>query len=167
MTTPGLGQSAMWFEDFEIGQRIVTQARTVTPVDTTAWCMFTGDMHPFHVDDEMAARAGFVGRRFPPGLMSVAIASGLWERLGLLQGTGLYIVEQTVRYRRPIAHGDTIHLELVVVGLEPCPADDRGTVQTSYAIVTGDGRRCVEGEFSFAVASRPSEAVASYGVFAT
>lgn len=156
MGTLPIGPAARFFDDLAVGDEFVTQGRTVTDVDGTFWAMFTGDMNPMHVDDVFAREHGLFGGRFPPGLMTVAIASGLNERLGLFVGTGLAMLGQTVRYRKPVLPGDTIRVELVVRGRTPHPRRPAGTVEFGYRIVKTDGTVCVEGEWTIMLARRPA-----------
>lgn len=149
-----VGPSARFFEDFKPGDRFVTQGRTVTQADGLFWAMFTGDMNPMHVDEEFASRHGLFGGRFPPGLMAVAIASGLKERLGLTAGTGLAMLEQTIQYKSPVLFGDTIHVVLIVKEAESHPAKPRGTVRFHYEVVKGDGTVAIEGDWVMVVAAR-------------
>jgi len=149
-----VGPSARFFEDFKLGDRIVTQGRTITPADGLLWAMFTGDMNSMHVDEEFASRHGLFGGRFPPGLMAVAIASGLKERLGLTAGTALAMREQTIRYKSPILFGDTIHAVLLVKKLEPHPTKPRGTVHFHYEVVKHSGDVALEGEWIMVFAAK-------------
>lgn len=146
----------LWFEDFSIGTTLVSDGRTITPTDTATWCMFTGDMHPFHVDDEYATTNGPFGERFPPGLMSVAIGSGLWERMGVLSRSGRFMIEQTVRYRKPVKHGMTIRFEFEVEGANIRPDKDYGVVHGRYRVAASPDVTCVEGTLVVAVAARPA-----------
>ena len=149
-----VGPSARHFEDFKLGERIVSQGRTITQADGLLWAMYTGDMNPMHVDHEFAAKHALYGGAFPPGLMAVAIAQGLKERLGLAAGTGLAILEHTIRYKAAVLFGDTIHLELVVTGLKRHATKPRGTVHYSYQIMKGDGTVAVEGEWVWLFVAR-------------
>ena len=149
-----LGPAARFLEDFTTGERIVTQGRTVTEADGLFWAMFSGDMNPMHVDYEFANRHGIFGGAFPPGLASIAIASGLMERLGLGAGTALAIIEQTIRYKAPVLFGDTIRLEVVVGEVRPHAVKPQGKVRFDYQIVRGDGTVMVEGEWLWLFASR-------------
>jgi acyl dehydratase len=96
------------------GERYVTQGRTVTETDLVMWSMFTGDLNPIHVDEQFAAAHSVFGTRVPQGLLAVAIASGLQERLGLWDGTGRAMLGQSIRFRRPLRIGDTIRVEMTV-----------------------------------------------------
>jgi acyl dehydratase len=151
---PPVGPNARWYEDFTVGERFVTTGRTITETDAVFWAMFTGDMSPGHVDDEFAREFGLYGGKFPPGLAAVAIASGLKERLGLFAGTGLSVVEQTVRFKSPALVGDTIHCELSVLAVSPHPSQPRGRVTMRYEILKGDGTLVAEGEWVLVVAAR-------------
>jgi len=116
--------------------------------------MFSGDMNPMHVDCEFAAKHGLFGGAFPPGLASIAIASGLMERLGLGAGTALAILEQTIRYKSAMMFGDTIHLGLSVSELKPHPEKPRGTVLFDYQVLKQDQVVAIEGEWRWLFASR-------------
>ncbi|TAK36695.1 MAG: dehydratase [Chloroflexota bacterium] len=160
MTTEAMfvGPGAKFFEDFREGEEFYTQGRTITPADGLFWAMFTGDMNPMHVDDDFATQYGLFGGKFPPGLMSVAIASGLDERLGLNAGTGLAMLEQTIRYKKPVLFGDTIRVRVTIARLEPHPTKPRGTVYFHYEIIKADGTVAIEGDWVRLVASRKSQA---------
>ena len=156
-----VGPAARWFDDFHVGDRLVTQGRTVTPADGLFWAMFSGDMNPMHVDAPYAARHGIFGGVFPPGLLAIAIGSGLVERLGFATGTGLAIVEQTIRYRKPVLPGDTIHVELVVGATTPHPSKPRGSVRFDYRIVDQSNEAKVEGEWVWLFATRTAGAAST------
>lgn len=132
----------------------MTQGRTVTAADGLFWAMFSGDMNPMHVDHDYAVRHGLFGGAFPPGLATIAIASGLMERLGLSAGTGLAIIDQTIRYKAPVLFGDTIRLELVVREIRPHAVKPQGKVNFDYSIVRGESEVVIEGEWRWLFASR-------------
>lgn len=148
------GPAARFFEDFAVGDVFETQGRTISETEVSMWAMYTGDMNPMHVDDDFASAHGIFGRRFPPGLAAVAVASGLKERLGLFAGTGLAMRRQTIEYRTPVLIGDTIHVRLEVRDLVPHPKRAAGSVTFRYEIVKRDGTVAVEGEWVVFVARR-------------
>ena len=150
-----VGPAARHFEDFAVGDEFTTQGRTITDVEGTHWAMFTGDMNPMHVDSDFAREHGLFGGRFPPGLMVVAIASGLNERMGLFTGTGLAMLDQSIRYRKAVVPGDTVHVRLTVWSLVPHSRRAAGIVEFGYEIVTADGVVCIEGEWKILLAGRP------------
>ncbi len=154
MQLPPTGPAARFFDDLSVGERFVTQGRTLTAADGLMWAMYSGDMNPMHVDDEFAREYGIYGGVFPPGLAIVGIASGLNERLGLFVGTGLAMTGQSIRYRRPVLLGDTIRVQLEVRSLTPHPRRPAGTAEFGYEIVKSDGTVCIEGEWGILLAAR-------------
>lgn len=155
LTSPATtGPAAKFFEAFAVGDRFVTQGRTVGETELTVWAMFSGDMNPMHVDEEHARTHGLFGGRFPPGLATVGIASGLVERLGLFAGTGLAILSQSIVYRTPVLVGDTIRVELDVRELKPHPRRPAGFVTFDYRILRQDDAVCVEGEWVWLIAGQ-------------
>ena len=152
-----VGPNARYFDDLSVGEVFVTQGRTVTKTDGLLWAMFTGDMNPMHVDEEYAKEHGIYGGIFAPGLAAVAIASGLNERLGLFAGTGLAMIDQTIRYRTPVLPGDTIRVRLEVTELAQHPRRHAGTVTVSYIITKGEDVACIEGQFGIFLSRRPVE----------
>ena len=51
-----------YFEQFEIGQQLVTAARTITESDIVSFAGMTGDYNQIHTDAEFAAK-GWTSRK--------------------------------------------------------------------------------------------------------
>ncbi len=153
-----VGPNAYFLEDLAPGTRLVTQGRTVTETDGLLWAMFTGDMNPMHVDETFAASHGLFGGRFPPGLMVVALASGLKERTGAFAGTGLAMLSQTVHYQEVVLPGDTVHVQLTVRAAEPRSGKRDGRVTFDYQVVTDGGVIAISGEWVMLVRARAAGA---------
>jgi acyl dehydratase len=96
------------FEALAAGDRFATRARTVTEADVAAFASLTGDMHPQHTDAVWAAASPF-GERIAHGMLVVSYALGLLaldpERVIALRRL------RDVVFKRPVAIGDTIHVE--------------------------------------------------------
>ena len=152
-----VGPNAKYFDDLKVGDTFRTQGRTFTRADVLFWAMFSGDMNPMHVDDDFAREHGIFGGVFPAGLAVVGIASGLNERLGLFSGTGLAMTDQSIRYRKAVLPGDSVHVELEVLELTPHPKRPAGTARFGYSIVKSDGTVCIEGDWGIFLATRPQE----------
>ncbi len=149
-----LGPSAKYFDDFAPGDVFVTQGRTIGETDLTLWTMYTGDMNPMHVDDVYARENGLFGGRFPAGLMIVAVAAGLQERLGLFNGTGLAMTGQTIDYHQAVLLGDTIHQRMTVRECVPSRSRPAGRVLFDYEILKQDETVCVSGTVGFYLLGR-------------
>jgi acyl dehydratase len=163
--TPPVGPAARWFEDFAVGEVFHTQGRTVTATESTLWSMFTGDMNPVHVDADFARRHSAFGTTVPQGLLAVAIASGLQERLGIFTGTGMAMLGQTIRYRAPVLIGDTIAVRMTVARLRPASRPGAGHVGFDYAIEVLDRiEDAVTGTLDILCACRPVSAAGTGGI---
>src|SRR4030043_2092813 len=79
-------QRGMWFEEFEVGQQIITPGRTITESDIVSFAGLSGDYNQIHTDLEYAGATPF-GQRVAHGLLGLAVASGLANRTGILEGT--------------------------------------------------------------------------------
>jgi acyl dehydratase len=153
-----LGPSAKYFEEFAPGDVFLTQGRTIGEADLTFWTMYTGDMNPMHVDDVYAKEHGLFGGRFPAGLMIVAVAAGLQERLGLFTGTGLAMTGQTIEYHQAVLLGDTIRERMTVRECIPSRKRAAGRVLFDYEILRQDDTVCVSGTVGFFILGRGDSA---------
>src|SRR5438094_31619 len=107
------------FDDLSPGQAFSTRGRTVTEADVVAFGTLTGDLHPQHVDAVWAAESPF-GERIAHGMLVLSYAVGLVpldpERVVALRRV------RDVVFKRPVAIGDTIHVEGQVESLTPLDA---------------------------------------------
>ena len=96
------------FDDLHPGLSFATRGRTITEADVVAFATLTGDLHPQHVDAAWAAESPF-GRRIAHGMLVLSYALGLVpldpERVVALRRV------RDVVFKRPVALGDTIHVE--------------------------------------------------------
>jgi 3-hydroxybutyryl-CoA dehydratase len=102
---------SLYFDDFHVGQRFVTKARTVTEADVVNFAALTWDHNQLHTDAQYAAKTRY-GKRIAHGLLGIAIHSGLAYQL--TEESILAFLELTWQFKRPIFIGDTIHVEQVV-----------------------------------------------------
>jgi len=126
-----------YYEDFEVGERRTTPARTITESDITNFAGLTGDWHPLHTDASAAADGPF-GERIAHGLLVLSIGSALAFRLGqyevLPKSFIAFYGMEDVRFTAPVKIGDTIHLEMEIAELEP-KDQERGIVTTRNEIL--------------------------------
>ena len=100
-----------YFDDFQLGDKMVFRGRTVTETDIVNFAALSGDWYPLHVDKEFARKSQF-GERIAHGLLTLSIASGLipFTDMALIAFYGM----DKVRFTAPTKIGDTIHAELEV-----------------------------------------------------
>ena len=121
------------FDEFEIGEKIISDARTVTEADVVNFACLSGDFHPEHTDEEYAKK-GPLGERIAHGLLIMSIATGLLNQTGAFEGTTIAVLEMKVRFIRAVKFGDTIRAIQKIVAKKETSKTDRG-VLTSYVIV--------------------------------
>jgi len=113
------------FEDFQVGDKIVTRGRTVTEADIVMFAGLTGDWHPLHTDIEYA-RQGPFQERIAHGFLILSIASGLLP-LSEIAIIAFYGIDK-LRFVAPVKLLDTIRVEFEV--LDKQEKDERGGVVT-------------------------------------
>lgn len=117
-----------YFEQFEIGMKILTCGRTVTESDIVHFAGLSGDYNQIHTDAAYASETPFE-QRVAHGLLGVSIASGLAVQTGFMAGTIIAFREIVEwKFSRPIFIGDTIHVLLKVVDTKAMPRLKGGAV---------------------------------------
>jgi len=99
----------MCFEEFQPGTEVVTQRRTITEADIVNFAGLSGDFNPIHTDAEFAKTTPF-GERIAHGVLGLAVATGLGNQLGFLDGTALAFTGLEWKFKGPIKIGDTIRM---------------------------------------------------------
>jgi acyl dehydratase len=100
-----------YFDDFDMGEKIVTKGRTITEADIVLFAAFSGDWHQLHTNVEFAKNGPF-GERIAHGFLVLSVASGLMglEGMAIMAFYGM----DNLRFVGPTRIGDTIHLEMEV-----------------------------------------------------
>jgi len=125
----------MFFEDFEVGMRLTTPARTVTATDIVNFACLTGDFNEVHCNHEYAKTTPF-GEVIAHGPMVYGIAGGLQYASGINDGTLLALLGiDKWRLRAPVKHGDTIRMVQTVLSKRRTSKPDRGVVTLKREII--------------------------------
>jgi len=122
-----------FFEEFTVGEKLTTPARTVTETDIVNYCCLSGDFNPIHTDDEFAKKTQFQSR-IAPGPLIVAMSSGLRGRLGINDGAILLGIDK-LRFSSPVKVGDTIHLELTATSKKETSKVERGILTLNTVVL--------------------------------
>ena len=95
-----------------------TPRRTITEADVVTFAELSGDYNPLHTDEEFA-KAGPFGKRIAHGVLTLAVLTGLWDRLGLLAGSveAFYGIDK-LRFTRPVFFGDSLRATVKVASKE-------------------------------------------------
>lgn len=125
------------FDEITIGDR-ASLTRQLTPRDIELFAVMSGDVNPAHVDAEFA-RGDMFHKIIAHGMWGGALISTV---LGTeLPGPGTIYLSQTLRFRRPVALGDT--LTVCVTARKKAPSKHRVTFdceavnQRSEVVISG------------------------------
>jgi len=144
----------LYFEEFEIGDEVVSSGRTITEADVVAFAALSGDWNPMHTDAEYA-KTGMFGQRVAHGLLVLSIASGLAVRLGFMEETVLAFRELTWKFSRPVMIGDTVRLRVVVHQRKAMRRLGGGAVVFDVSVLNQRDEVVQRGQWSVLVKSRP------------
>jgi 3-hydroxybutyryl-CoA dehydratase len=151
--TPLLGQGFHW-QELRAGQRFRTFRRTVTEADLTGYVAVTGMLEPLFVD---ATHAGALGHRPVPAALTHALIEGMLLR-GMVQGTGLALLEVTLRALTPVRVGDTIGAEVTIAEVRPTARGGRAVVTSDVRVLNQRGETVMTYAVKRLIAGRPDPA---------
>jgi acyl dehydratase len=154
MTERPLGR---YFEEFPIGETLVSGRRTITEADVAAFAGLSGDFNPLHTDEVFAQSTPFKGR-IAHGLLVVAVFSGLVNQAGWFAGTTIALLELTTRFVGAVRFGDTVQVTLETVGARETSKPDRGTVTQKVTIKNQRDEAVIEGQQVVMLSRRPAAA---------
>jgi len=117
-----------YWEDFKVGEVLVTGRRTVEGGDVSRFAGLTGDFNPLHTDAEFAKTTPF-GARVAHGILTLAVSNGQQNLAGWFEGTTLALLGlDRLRFTAPVKFGDTVHTEMTVKERREAQKPDRGVV---------------------------------------
>jgi acyl dehydratase len=147
--------TGLYFEEFIVGQKITSVARTVAESDIMTFAGLTGDYNQIHTDAEFSKGTQF-GQRIAHGLLGLSIAVGLLMRTGTLEGTALAFREIIEwKFIKPVFIGDTIHVELEARELKAMPRAGGGLAYVALEVKNQKDETLMRGTLAVLVASKP------------
>lgn len=146
----------LYFEEFEVGQRMSTVGRTITEADIVNFAGVSGDFNSIHTDIAYS-EASFFEQRVAHGLLVLAVASGLAMRSGLMEGTVIAWRDiHDWRFSQPVFIGDTVRVELEVVETKPMPRLGGGQVNLRVKILNQEDKITMKGIWGMLVMNTPA-----------
>jgi len=124
--------SSRWLDDFQVGERFVTQGYTFTEANIVDFAT-QYDPQPFHLDVSAAARSPY-GGLIASGFQTLVICFSLFIQTGItidcsIGSPGI----DEVRWPAPVRPGDTLHTEVEVLEIKPSRSKpDRGIARMLY-----------------------------------
>ena len=147
-------RTGLYFEEFEVGQSIVSPGRTITESDVVGFAAMSGDWNAMHTDAVYAADHPF-GQRVAHGLLVLSVASGLAMRLGILEETALAFREiDSWKFSLPVFFGDTVRVRATVTGTKVMRRIGGGLVTLKVEILNQDDKVVQRGSWGVLVIGR-------------
>ncbi len=145
----------LWFDEFEPGQQVETDGRTLTEADIINFASLSGDFSPVHVDAEFSRKGPF-GQRVAHGLLVVSLVSGLLIQTGLLDGTLSAFREiSRWKFKQPVFIGDTIRVVFLIEEVRPLKGRKDGLVTIGLRVKNQRDQIVMMGQWVTLVLGRP------------
>ena len=147
--------AGLYFEEFSVGQKILTVGRTVSEADIFNFAGLTGDFNQIHTNAVFAGKTQF-GQRIAHGLLGLSLATGLIMRTGFLEGTVLAFREVNEwRFVKPFFIGDTIFAGLEIAETKALPRIGGGSITVLITVKNQNDETCQRGSLNLLVLSKP------------
>ena len=141
------------FEDFEVGRAFHSASRTITEADVVNFAGVSGDFNPLHTD-ETFAQASPLKTRIAHGMLTMAVATGLANQMGIFEGTTVALMQQTIQYRGMVRFGDTIRVVMTVKTREDWKKPTAGKVVFDVPVLNQKDEPVVQSEWTLLMARR-------------
>jgi acyl dehydratase len=147
--------TGLYFEEFSVGQKVVTVGRTLSENAIFDFAGLTGDYNQIHTDAEFAHSTPF-GQRIAHGLLGLSIGVGLLMRTGVLEGTVLAFREiNEWKFVKPFFIGDTLHAQFEVAEVKALPRIGAGAIIATVEILNQKDEVCQKGSLNLLVMLKP------------
>lgn len=143
-----------YFEDYVVGSKHITPARTIADADVRAFADLTGDHHPLHLD-EAYARGTIFGARISHGLLGLALVNGLAYGSIIDETYVLAFLGIEWAFAGPIRLGDTLCAHMRIADSRPTSKPDRGIVRQAIQLINQRAEVVQQGDFTFMIRRRP------------
>ena len=146
-------QRGLYFEEFAIGDSLVTSGRTITEADIVNFAALSGDWTTIHTDAEYAKGIMF-GERIAHGALVLSVATGLAVRSGVIEGTVIAFRELTWKYSGVVKIGDTVRVRLQIGERKAMPRLGGGSVLMNAEVINQRDETVQRGTWTMLVKSK-------------
>ena len=149
----------MFFEDFTVGQELITRGRTVYDYEVGQLVALAGLYEELFVNREHYEKESVFGRRVAPGLLTLCLAEGLVMSEEWYRDTGMaFLGLDELRLHAPVSPGDTIRVHVAITEARPSRQPGRGVVSAQHTVRNQEGTAVMTFRITRLVRGRPTEA---------
>ncbi len=131
------------YEQYVIGEKFESYARTITEADIVNYTCFAGLKLPLFIDEEFCRKHSMFGTRIAPGLMTASIAAGMLEDI-LGKYTLAALGLDKFKFSAPVKAGDTLHCVITVEARKDTSDGKRGVLTVRIGVVNQKGETPLE-----------------------
>jgi acyl dehydratase len=125
----------LYWEEWDIGAKFESPARTVTEADIVMFAGISGDYNPLHINEEYCKTMPF-GTRVAHGPLVYAIAAGLLFQLHLYDDTLIaFLGFEKLMFTKPVKPGDTIRARIKVLEKRETSNPERGVMKRELKVL--------------------------------
>ncbi len=143
LVTLGVPMVAKYFEDLNIGDRIVCGSRTVTETDLILFSSLVHLYDDIHLNEEHMKGTSF-GRRLIPGPYTMSLTLGIIGIGGCLSKAIALLEIDALKFPAPVFCGDTITAASEVMEKRESSKPDRGVVKLKETSINQRGELVLE-----------------------
>jgi acyl dehydratase len=143
----------LYFEEFSVGQKVVTEKRTITENDIMSFAELSGDNNRIHTDPEFSKTTMF-GKQVAHGCWGCPSSGCMADRH--LDGTVMAFREVNEwKFVKPVFIGDTIYVDLEVKETKALPRIGGGSVTITLEVKNQNEEVCHRGQWTVLMMSKP------------
>lgn len=133
----------LYYDDIEPGDEFISPSRTISESDIFQFAGLTGDFNELHTS-ETYAEASPYKTRIVHGMLTLAIANGLYVRIGAFKSS-VFLGIDSWKFTKPVHIGDTIKLKMSIADKRLTRDEKRGIVGMRYEVIDQKDETVSEG----------------------
>jgi acyl dehydratase len=147
----------VFFEEFTVGQELLTRGRTVYDYEVGQIVALAGLYEELFVNREHYENASVFGRRVAPGLLTLCLSEGLVMSEEWFRDTGMaFLGLDELRLHAPVSPGDTIRVHVHVLEARASRQAGRGVVTAQHTVRNQEGTAVMTFRITRLVRGRPA-----------
>lgn len=136
-------ETLLTYEDVDVGDEFMSPSRTVSESDVFQFAGLTGDYNELHTSEVFAETTSY-GTRIVHGMLTLAIANGLYVRIGIFKNS-IFLGIDKWKFLKPVKIGDTIRLRLLIEDKRETKEGKRGIIGMKYEVLNQKDEAVAEG----------------------